>query len=191
MTHFANRSVPPRLSAATLAAVGLLTLLLAGCGGGDEVAATTAALPPLPATASRGAPALSLRGRVDRVAASGLRGFDIAALEALGARRIEVDDPIEERHLAFIAVPLRTVLDDAGPDPRAAILHAWALDDYSVDIPMSLARDDDAWLATRTGDGAPLRLEDGGPLRVVFTSGSVAAELDSYWIWSVAIMTVT
>lgn len=191
MTTTTSRSAPRRRTAAATAAIGVLALVVAGCGGGgaEAPAEARAPVPPMPASMQTGKPQLTLRGALRQVGTSGLLAFDMADLEAVGARRIEVDDPIEERHLSFIAVPLRAVLDRASPAATARTLHAWALDDYSVDIPMSVARDDDAWLATRKGDGSPLRLEDGGPLRVVFTDGSVVARLDSYWIWSVAILT--
>ena len=46
-------------------------------------------------------------------------------------------------------------------------------------------RDQSIFLATRTGDGAALPIEEGGPTRIVFADGLADRFSPDMWIWNI------
>ena len=46
-------------------------------------------------------------------------------------------------------------------------------------------RDQSVFLATRTGDGTVLPIEDGGPTRIVFADGLTDRFSPDMWIWNI------
>ena len=68
-------------------------------------------------------------------------------------------------------------------------LHTLALDEYAVDLPMSITDVEGAILATRA-DGALITLDQGGPTRVVRTDSHPQARDESLWIWSLKSLSV-
>jgi hypothetical protein len=73
----------------------------------------------------------------------------------------------------------------ARPDTGATSLHLVALDDYQVDLALADVRDQSVFLATRTGDGTVLPIEDGGPTRIVFADGLTDRFSPDMWIWNI------
>ena len=92
--------------------------------------------------------------------------------------------------MRFQSVPLRNLLTLAGVSADATILHSVALNDYVVDLPAEIAASSGTYLALRNDDGSAISLEDGGPIRVVFTDNAKGASSENYWIWSLATVTV-
>ncbi len=106
---------------------------------------------------------LAVTGRVRTSTA-----WDIEDLAGVPGRIPDLGDRAEG--FAGEAVPLRPLLDAAGPDGAAT--HATVISDdghYRASIPLDELRDN-GWLAFRL-DGEPLPRERGGPLRVVVPQG--------------------
>ncbi|MDA0183037.1 molybdopterin-dependent oxidoreductase [Solirubrobacter phytolaccae] len=171
----------PRRALAPLAVLAVLPFT--ACGADEPVQRVSLTLP-LVADGGAEAP-LRVSGNVQR----GVRLGD-ATLLALADEEIELYEPFEKRRMRFRAAPLRDVLGLAGIEPEARTLHAVALNDYVVDIPLDVALADGVYLAVRDGAGAPLPVSSGGPLRIVFTDDAKGADVENYWIWSLATVRV-
>ena len=140
----------------------------------------------VPAVADGGPDApLQLAGKVERR----VRLSD-ETLAGLAREEITLYEPFEKRDVRFRAVPLRDVIALAGTAAGATTVHAVALNDYVVDIPLDVATADGVYLAVRDGSGGKLAVESGGPYRVVFTEGAKGADVENYWIWSLERVTV-
>lgn len=63
-------------------------------------------------------------------------------------------------------VPLRALLEQAGPTARAAYVIQESADGYTTNLPLRHLRGDDVLLAD-TLEGRPLPIEHGGPMRLV------------------------
>jgi hypothetical protein len=122
---------------------------------------------PVPTTA----PVLTLTGRIGAINGGNQLALDEATLDQLGRVRITVYEPWVKQTLNFQGVWLADLLAMARPDPAATTVHITALDDYQVDLTLADAVGGGVLLATRDGDGAPIRVEDGGPTRIVFAGG--------------------
>jgi hypothetical protein len=172
----------------------VLALLLvgaaaAGCGGDDDASTqdSTAATTPVTTpelVATTGEAVLTISGRLTDTKPLAV---DLAGLEELETVTVEVYEPYEKADLTFEGVRLLTILEAAGVDPDATHLRLVALDDYVVELELKDI-DDGAIVATRAGDGTPLAIEAGGPIRLVFTAGSTVGEVPNNWIWSIATM---
>ena len=77
-----------------------------------------------------------------------------------------------------------------GPTRGAQTIHFTALDDYQIDLSLADVRAGGILLATRTGDGGPIPIEDGGPTRIVFVGGVPAGASADQWIWNLAMIDV-
>lgn len=139
--------------------------------------------PPLPAPT--GPVVLEVGGSVALPNAGRRVRMDMAALEGLGTRDITLYEPFKKRDMTFRAVPLARVLDAAGV-PSGGTLHTVALNDYSVDIPMAVARGAGTYVATRDAAGHAIPVAAGGPIRIVFLDGATGADVENYWNWSLA-----
>ncbi len=98
---------------------------------------------------------------------TGAVSLSIAQLDALPQVECTVDDRIAEgKKVQFQGVLMSTLLTHLGAD-QATTLSASALNDYSVDLPMSDVQDLPVLLATRM-DGKPMSVAHYGPLRVIY-----------------------
>lgn len=180
-------------------AASLLMVLAAGCAsGGTNKTSNTVQTPKTttvsPATLGAGQPVpapageqvLRLQGRIGTTNVDGGLALDLATLERLGLVSFEVYEPFQKRRMGFQGIALAKVLDLARLDPAVPKLHMVALDDYTVDLTVADARREGVMLATRAGDGSPLRVEDGGPIRIVFLDGTPGGGDEGNWIWSLA-----
>ena len=174
--------------------------LLAGCGGAETGDGTTAQpeattftattisagsiaagqAVPLPA----GAAVLAVTGKIGRTNKGGTVVLDVATIERLGVRQIRTYEPWVKQTLDFRGVRLADLLAVVAPATGATKVHIVAHDDYSVDVTMEEARAGGVLLATRSGDGAALPVDAGGPTRIVFQTGSASAANPDQWIWS-------
>jgi hypothetical protein len=177
-------------------AIGLVT---GGCAAGPEAAARSAAVVvttpaarapderlPVPA----GDPVLTITGRVERGNVERAVRLDEAGLDTLGRVRVDLYEPWLKQRLRFQGVWLDDVLAATGIDAGAHDLHLTALDNYQVDIPVVDVREGGVLLATRTGDGGPIPIADGGPIRIVFADGVEAGANANQWIWSLTTIDV-
>lgn len=109
---------------------------------------------------------LSLSGRITcGNTATGRCDLDLAALAALPGLSLKVRTPWEARPRTYAGPRLRDVLELAGA--QGTMLHATALNDYRVDIPVVDALRWDMIVAHRL-DGQAIRVRDRGPLMVIY-----------------------
>ncbi len=173
----------------------LVAVSLAACGPASTPTPTPEMFRPVTgATVQPGAPlptpagpvVLTVSGRIDPDRAPGqVAEFDLEGLEALGVVEMGVDDFIATgRSVNFQGVLLRTVLAAVGADPAAETLHALALDDYTVDIPVRDAYDLPVMIATRV-DGERMSLEQYGPIRIVYPFGPITLDPVHYALRSI------
>jgi hypothetical protein len=210
------RRRPPRFRAALVAGLagGLVGgVAVAGCSvdgsttarsqlaGGEGPPAEASAVRELtPATLHPGAVVPPPSGKVVLVVSGGtttnvgdeLR-LDVEQLESLGTVEYEIDDVLATDETATFSGPLmRTVLELAGAQDGTT-MHAEALNDYVVDVPVADAFDQPLLLATRM-DGKRLSVANYGPTRFVYPTGGDRldpAENEPRWIWQLRSIEVT
>jgi hypothetical protein len=136
------------------------------------------------------APVLTVTGLIGTTNGGDALSFDAATLDQLGRVRITVYEPWVKQTLAFQGVWLADLLKLARPDPAAQSVHITALDDYQVDLPLADIMAGGVLLATLDGDGGPIRVEDGGPTRIVFAAGVASGDSADQWIWSLSTIDV-
>lgn len=186
--------VPRRVLAAVLllAATATSTAGCAGSTAAETPAATAAPLyssvtertlgPSDPVPAPSGPVVLTLTG-VDHPNVGDTLQFDLATLERLGTvGYTSYDRQAEGRNVAFSGPLLSTVLEVAGV--HQAVLHFGAVNDYTVDIPVSDTKYA-PMIATRA-DGDRMSVAHYGPLRVVYPTTGVKLDqtvYDARWIW--------
>ena len=132
------------------------------------------------------APVLTISGKISaRNTPDGL-ALDVAGLETLGLVKYKVRDPWLEADLEFSGVLVTDLLTATGAAADATSLQITALDDYQVDISIADAKRWPIMLATRTG-GAPMTIEDKGPMRIVFPADPSidALKTKDLWIWQI------
>jgi hypothetical protein len=146
--------------------------------------------PDQPVPAPNGPTVLTVTGRIGVTNGGRALRFDQATLDQLGRVRVTVFEPWVKQTLSFEGVWLADLLAVAGPDPMAGTVHITALDDYQVDLTVADVRAGGIMLATRDGDGNPIRVEDGGPTRIVFAAGIPSGASADQWIWSLSAIDV-
>jgi hypothetical protein len=171
------------------ALLGALALTaVAGCGS-DRTPVDVARGPAVAVPDAGSHALLTLGGRIGNRNAGRQLRLDARSLATLGVRTVELYEPFEKRRMRFQAVPLRNLLALAGVSGDAQALHAVALNDYVVDLPLDVAESGGTYLALRNGDGSAIDVEDGGPIRIVFADRAKGAGSTNYWIWSLATVT--
>lgn len=178
-------------AALALAAVAALAL---GCGTAEPAAP---APPPVSVVkapdpdrsavpaAPQGRPLLTITGRIGATNDDRMLRLDQTGLDRLGLLELSVNDPWAKQRIALQGVWLRDLVDVARPDTGATSLHLVALDDYQTDLTLADVRDQSIFLATRTGDGTALPIEEGGPTRIVFADGLAERFSPELWIWNI------
>lgn len=174
--------------------LGAVAALALGCGTAQPAApapppasvvkapdADRSAVP----TAPQGRPLLTVTGRIGATNDDRTLRLDQNGLDRLGLLEMSVNDPWAKQRIALQGVWLRDLVDIARPDTGATSLHLAALDDYQVDLTLADVRDQSIFLATRTGDGTALPIEDGGPTRIVFADGLADRFSPDMWIWNI------
>ena len=115
--------------------------------------------------------------------------FDMDTLELLGVIEYSVDDQQAEGEVVtFQGVLLSDVLEIAGITEDATNLQTIALNDYSIDIPVSDAYDYPVMIATSV-NGERMSVERYGPTRVVYPYESYDLDpvtFDPRWIWQLS-----
>ncbi len=180
------------------AGLGVLVLALTGCGGGGDGdeggasgtaptvlrAATLRPGEPLPSAA--GTPLFTLTGKL------GSRPslvVDQQVLTGLAQVELRTYEPWVKKELTFRGVWLNDLLAAAGAGPGVSV-RITALDDYVVTLSPADLRDGGVLLATADGTGAPIPLDNGGPSRIVYSSGARAGLNADQWIWSLGTVEV-
>jgi hypothetical protein len=174
-----------------LVAAVALPLLLAGCAPDedDEPVVTVVSEPSLRPgdriPAPRGPVVLTISGDIDVPGGAGAVDLDLETLEAVGlAQYSAFDRQATGEHVNFTGVLLLDLLAVVGATD-ATTLHAVAINDYTVEIPVEDAHDLPVLVATAT-DGERMDVEHYGPLRVVYPTEGVELDATVYeprWIW--------
>ena len=134
---------------------------------------------PLPAES-----VLVLRGSISGTNEGDLLRLGVETLDQLGLHQVQVFEPWVKQDVGFQGVWLADLLDVAGAAGNARGIHVVALDDYSVDLTIEQVDAGGILLATRTAEGEPLSIEQGGPTRIIFLDGVAAGVNTDLWIWS-------
>jgi len=108
---------------------------------------------------------LTISGQIGVSNQGGAAVFDMAMLEALPQHRFATRTPWEPGVVRFSGPLLRDVL--ALVQARGQRLHATALNDYRITIPLQDARDFDVIIATRMNE-QPMPVRTRGPLFVIY-----------------------
>ncbi|MCA0044217.1 molybdopterin-dependent oxidoreductase [Celeribacter litoreus] len=95
--------------------------------------------------------------------------FDLAMLQAMPAMEITTETIWTPSTHVFTGVPLRDFLDQIGVE--GSMLEAQAINDYTVEIPVSDATPQGPIIAYSM-DGAPMSRRDKGPLWIIYPYSS-------------------
>ena len=144
-----------------------------------------------PVQAPTGPVVLTLTGKIGQrnVDRSALH-FDAAILDELGVVKAKVYDPWVKQELEFQGVWMNDLIEAAKPTSGAQSIHITALDNYQVDLSLADVRAGGILAATKRGDGSPIPLEEGGPVRVVFVGGVPSGASADQWIWNLTTIDV-
>ena len=126
---------------------------------------------------------LTLSGAIDGAAEGEMMRFDRAALEALDWREIRTFTSFTEGEQSFAGPTLASLLQAVGVSD--GVLRATAVNDYTVEIPVSHAFDHDVLLAL-DHNGSPMTVRTKGPVWIVYPLSEDAAKrqpFDSEMIW--------
>lgn len=136
---------------------------------------------------------LTVAGAISNTNVDDTLQFDMDTLEKLGLIEYSVDDQQAEGGVVtFQGVLLNDILDIAGIADNATNLDTIALNDYSIDIPLSDAQDYPVMLATRV-DGERMTIDRYGPIRIVYPYESYEFDTviyDPRWIWQLSSIVV-
>lgn len=130
---------------------------------GTIFAALEAAADPLPMPS--GDVVLTISGRISETNGDGVARFDLPMLQEMGATRIETATIWTEGSQTFEGVPLIDLVEALGAE--GSVIAASALNDYTVEIPLSDIIPGGPILAYAQ-NGEPLSVRDKGPLWVIY-----------------------
>lgn len=172
-----------RFSAARVVRSGLLAvLLLAIALAAPVLAAPVLAGEPLPQPSGR--VILTVSGAIENTNGDGVARFDRAMLELLGVTEISTSTSWTDGVSRFEGVLARDVLKAVGAGGDQ--VSAQALNDYTIDIPVSDFESYDVLFAFRM-DGVELTARDKGPLWIVYPRDQNPElrnqHVDSKWLW--------
>ncbi|WP_225308901.1 molybdopterin-dependent oxidoreductase [Hypericibacter adhaerens] len=108
---------------------------------------------------------LTIRGNVAQTNAADGARLDMAMLESLPQQELTVHTPWYPQPVTLTGPLLRDVLSLVGATGQE--LKASAIDDYTVEIPISDTQDYDVIVATKM-NGKPMAVRDNGPLFVMY-----------------------
>ncbi len=169
----------------TWTAAGLFGILATGL-----LAGVVAAQEPL--AAPTGEVLMTVTGQIDRMNADNAAVFDLAMLQAMDPVSVTTSTIWTDGVQEFRGVPLVRLMQEVGA--KGGMIAASALNDYTVQIPMSDAVEGGAILAFES-NGAELSVRDKGPLWVIYpydSSTDYQSEvIYARSIWQVAKMDVT
>jgi hypothetical protein len=135
-------------------------------------------------------PILTLAGKISKTNANKALMLDAGSLDEMGVMKVRLYEPTVKKQMSFQGVWLADVLKVAGVDKSASSVHFTALDDFQADLTTAQIAQGGVFLATKSGDGAPIDIENGGPTRIVFMDGVKAGKNEDAWIWSLKTLDV-
>jgi hypothetical protein len=105
-----------------------------------------------------------------------------AELQERASVEYTMTEPFVLRTETFAGVPLALLAEEAGIAADATVTTI-ALNGYSYADSLSAFVESDALIAVFR-DGAPIPMDEGGPIRIVFPEGSAYYEFLDAWNWS-------
>jgi hypothetical protein len=184
-----------------LMAAATAICLTAACGGSK---ATTQRQPPTyvattvePAVLRAGQtvplpnkPILTVRGKIATTNSLRSLSLDAKDLDDMGVLKVRVFEPAVKKEMTFQGVWLADMLKVAGIEKSASSVHFTALDDFQSDLKTTEIDQGGVFLATKSGDGSPIAIQNGGPTRLVFMDGVKAGKSPAAWVWSLKTLDV-
>lgn len=172
---------------------GALVMTACGTSGGTAESSSAAASPtgagasPSETNPYGSAPAVDPPGPNDPVLTiQGADGQQIqltaTQLQSLDKQSITIDEPFVKKQEQFTGVPMSALLALASI-PGSATIDTVALNDYTYSAPASQFTDSQALVAYQV-DGKDIPLAEGGPVRIVFPTGSAQFSNLDAWNWS-------
>lgn len=145
--------------------MGLGSWLCGGAGVALAFGLATASIAQEPLPAAGAEVLLTVSGAIKATNAGDVAALDLAILEAMGTVEFETETIWTQGVQSFQGVPLVTLLDRLGAE--GSVIAASALNDYTIEIPMSDAVEGGPIIAFRQ-NGEALSVRDKGPLWVVY-----------------------
>ena len=186
-----------------LAVAASAICMVAACGGAsspdsDDAGATKKAAKPAfastqlqPAVLRVGHPVpltkkpiLAVEGKISATNDGAVLQLGVDTLDQLGVVKVDTYEPWAKKRMGFQGVWLADLLKVAGIDRSARTVHFTALDDYQVDLTIAEIAKGGIFLATKSADGSPIPIDQGGPTRIVFMDDVKAGASADQWIWS-------
>lgn len=108
--------------------------------------------------------------------------YTMGQLEALGTQKVSLMEPFVKKQQSFVGVPLKKILEAAGIKPTDP-LQTIALNEYVFKDTAANFETNDGLMAI-SRDGAPIPMDEGGPIRIIFPSSSKYFTYLDAWNWS-------
>ncbi|MBI0539217.1 oxidoreductase [Roseomonas sp. KE2513] len=108
---------------------------------------------------------MTISGKIQATNGDGVAKFDRPMLNTMGSATIVTSTPWHDGPVRFDGVPMAALMEAVRP--TGDTVTAFALNDYSVDLPLSDFTRFGVLLATHK-DGAPMRVRDQGPLFIIY-----------------------
>jgi len=134
---------------------------------------------------------LTIDGAIANGNGDGSAFFDLALLKSLPARELTTETPWTKGKHSFTGVPLEALMAAVGAQGKA--ITAFALNDYSVDLPVDDGARHGA-LLVYLFDGQPMLPSDRGPLWLLYPfSDRKETQSETFYqraVWNLYAMTV-
>lgn len=134
---------------------------------------------------------LTVEGNIAVTNGEGVAAFDRDMFLGLGATKVTTTTPWTDGPHVFSGVLARTVFEKVGAE--GTVVLASALNDYTVEIPMSDFQDYDVLLATEM-DGEQMQVSDKGPIWIVYPRDDEPAlqdrRVNERWVWQLKALRV-
>lgn len=115
--------------------------------------------------------------------------YTMAELEGMATESITIVEPFVKKKQTFSGVPLKTLLDAAGITVGERV-NTIALNEYQFADSVANLEKNNAILAV-SRDGAPIPMDQGGPIRLVFNKGTKYFSYLDAWNWSLRTIKLT
>jgi hypothetical protein len=168
----------------------LLTILLAACSPATAQPDVAVYTRVSEATFGPGDPIPTPQGPIVLTVSGDALGFvelDMAAIEAVGLVEYTVQDPFLHRPITYRGPLMSELLDAIQADPDATNMRLVALNDYAIDMPVSMVREYPILFAIMA-DGEYMEIADRGPAMLVLPYDHYEFERpasDAFWIWQI------
>lgn len=140
-----------------------------------------------PIPAPDGEPVVTVTGEIGTTNVDDSIQMDMDTLESVGLVDYTLTDPFEGGEVTFRGVLMSDLLDLWQVPDNATTLHMVALNDYSVDVPISDIRQYPVIFAVMQ-DGEYMPISTRGPAMLVYPYGEFEFDrelYDNYWIWQI------